>query len=97
MKKKRNTPTAALPADTRTLPLHEAIATQAYILWEHYGQPAGNDVGIWLEAERQVLGTDRLVNQQPGGAVASRELAEALAPDLGELTPGSGVAPNRHR
>lgn len=70
-----------LPNDTRTLPLHQEIATQAYILWQHYGQPTGQDVSIWLEAERQVLGVDKRVNQQGGGAVEAKPLGSALAAD----------------
>lgn len=83
MKKKSVSP-SPLPSDTRTTPLHQEVATQAYILWNHYGQPSGQDVSIWLEAERQVLGVDSRVNQQAGGAVEARNLGAALA-----ATPGS--------
>lgn len=69
----------ALP-DTRELPLHDAIARQAYAIWESSGRPAGRDVGIWLEAERQVLGTDRELTGQAGSAVRSRDVAGALYP-----------------
>jgi hypothetical protein len=79
MKKNKSVDPTALPSDTRTVPLHQEIATQAYILWQHYGQPAGQDVSIWLEAERQVLGVDKQVNQQGGGAVEARPLGTALA------------------
>lgn len=92
MKKKNKSAGApVLPSDTRTLPLHQEIATQAYILWQHYGQPAGRDVSIWLEAERQVLGVDNRVNQQASGAVEAKPLGSALAtsaslPDPEELS-----------
>jgi len=78
MKKK---PISPIPVsnDTRTTPLHEEIATQAYILWEHYGHPQGRDLSIWLEAERQVLGTDASVNLQAGGAVKAKDLSIAVS------------------
>lgn len=82
MKKKNSFDEALLfPSDTRTIPLHQEIATQAYILWDHYGRPSGRDVDIWLEAERQVLGIDQRVNQQAGGAVEAKPLGLALAAD----------------
>jgi hypothetical protein len=90
MKKKPN-PAIPMPPDTRTVPLHQEIATQAYILWNNYGQPSGRDVGIWLEAERQVLGTDKQVNQQAGGAVDAQKLGMALASEPLPATPTSEV------
>ena len=84
MKKKPHPPeSTALPKDTRTTSLHQEIATQAYTLWQHYGQPEGRDVSIWLEAERQVLGVDERVNQQSSGASDSPSLASALMADDG--------------
>lgn len=88
---------AALPVDTRTMPLHDQIATQAHILWEHYGQPEGKDVSIWLEAERQVLGVDGEIQAVPGGAVAAWELSEALTPDPAKTTSTSGPSPTPPR
>lgn len=92
----------ALPAnaplllnDTRTVPLHQEIATQAYILWDHYGQPTGRDVSIWLEAERQVLGVDSQVNQQAGGAVAAKNLGAAFMPEATQA-PAEGRPPQAH-
>jgi hypothetical protein len=78
MKKKKNT-SLSMPSDTRAVPLHQEIATQAYILWNQYGQPTGRDLGIWLEAERQVLGVDAQVNQQAGGAIDAKNLGGAFA------------------
>ncbi len=91
----QNSPAPASPADTRTLPLEERISHQAHALWEGYGRPAGRDVAIWLEAERQVLGVDPRVNQQAGGAVAERPLHDALTPQTPRAsTPdGGNVAP----
>ncbi len=89
MKKKSN-PTTPLPADTRTVPLHQEIATQAYILWQHYGQPHGRDLGIWLEAERQVLGADSQVNRQGAGDVDAQSFSSALAADSRPPMPAAG-------
>lgn len=89
MKPKTPAPSVPLPSDTRTVPLHQEIATQAYLLWEHYGRPEGRDVRIWLEAERQVLGVDARVNQQPGGAVPAEDLSDALT------TPGLSTPDGR--
>lgn len=67
------------PVPTRALPLHDNIAARARELWEGYGRPAGRDVEIWLEAERQLLGTDAKVNNGPQGAVDATALAEATS------------------
>jgi hypothetical protein len=90
---------APVPNDTRTLPLHQEIATQAYVLWEHYGHPSDRDISIWLEAERQVLGVDSQVNKQAGGAVEAQNLGSALAADLVEnqLLPLPAHEPRRPR
>lgn len=40
-------------------PAHEDITLRAILLWQNYGKPEGRDTEIWLEAERQLLGTDR--------------------------------------
>lgn len=67
------------PTPTRARPLHDEIAVRAYELWEGYGRPEGRDTEIWLEAERQLLGTDPQVNNGAAGAVAAPALAEAMA------------------
>lgn len=87
----------SLPNDTRTAPLHQDIATQAYVLWQHYGQPEGQDVSIWLEAERQVLGVDDQVNQQAGGAVEAKPLNSALAAEFPTVPEGNLPPPHLHR
>jgi hypothetical protein len=86
---KKNNPPVSIPSDTRDVSLHQEIATQAHILWERYGQPSGRDVSIWLEAERQVLGVDPRVNQQPGGSVDAKDLGSALAAERA-ATPSGG-------
>lgn len=40
-------------------PNHEEIAQRAYQLWQQAGEPADQEVEIWLEAERQVGAKDR--------------------------------------
>lgn len=70
----------ATPPDTRALPLHDEIARQARRLWEGYGRPAGRDVAIWLEAERQVLGTDPHVRTEAGANVPAANVAGAVYP-----------------
>jgi hypothetical protein len=81
---KKSRPSAApshpVPADTRTLPLHDSISRQAAKLWERYGRPQGRDDEIWLEAERQVLGADRQANEQAGGAIPAAPLGDVLYP-----------------
>lgn len=32
----------------------ERIATRAYYLWQQAGQPDGQDLDLWLEAEAQI-------------------------------------------
>lgn len=45
---------------------HQAIATQAYLLWEREGCPDGKALDHWLAAERQWLGAaDRPANPTP--------------------------------
>jgi len=97
--KKKSIPAAPVPSDTRTIPLHQEIATQAYVLWNHYGQPAGRDVGIWLEAERQVLGVDQSISQQAGGAVDAKNLSAALAAEPLEAvrSPAADQSASRQR
>jgi hypothetical protein len=68
--------------DTRTLPLHDAISSQAEKLWKRYGCPQGRDDEIWLEAERQVLGADAQANEQRAGAVSAAPLGDAVYPTV---------------
>ena len=80
------------PTDTRTVALEDRIAQQAYTLWERYGRPTGRDISIWLEAERQVLGVDGRVSQQPFGAVSASALQSARTPQTPRAgTPDGGV------
>ena len=56
------------PANTRRVPLHDEISQRARELWEKYGRPTDHDQEIWLEAERQLLGTDAKVRNAGTGA-----------------------------
>ncbi len=51
---------APAPVERPGRNLQEDITRQARLLWQSYGEPKGRDLEIWLEAERQVLGS-------PGG------------------------------
>jgi hypothetical protein len=42
-----------LPA-VKALPTHRQIAIEAEVLWRQRGCPTGDDVQIWLDAERQL-------------------------------------------
>jgi hypothetical protein len=46
------------------------IRARAYAIWEAEGQPAGDDVAIWLRAEREIM-------EEP--IEAARELARSVA------------------
>jgi Protein of unknown function (DUF2934) len=66
--------TAGLNAST---PSQEEIAERARTLWAGYGRPAGRDKEIWLEAERQLLGVDPVVEGSGGFAVSAGNFDEA--------------------
>ena len=71
-------------------PSHEDIEERALELWECYRRPAGREKEIWLQAERQLLGLEPLVN--PSNPLAVRDLApvrsEARAPATTLATSG---------
>ncbi|HVS54242.1 MAG TPA: DUF2934 domain-containing protein [Opitutaceae bacterium] len=51
---------------------HEQIAALAHELWLAQGRPAGSDIDIWLEAERQLHGAaPRPITRDPIPADAS--------------------------
>lgn len=49
--------TSPSTAPRREKPPHQEIADRARTLWNKYGCPSGRDEEIWLEAERQLIGT----------------------------------------
>jgi hypothetical protein len=56
----------------------EDISQRAQQLWEGYGRPAGRDKEIWLEAERQLLGVDPLVEGVGGVSVSAANYDESI-------------------
>ena len=58
---------------------HEDISARARQLWESYGQPSDRDNEIWLEAERQLLGADPIVEVKNGESVSAAQFDEATA------------------
>jgi hypothetical protein len=82
MARKSSPPAHPIPSDVRAVPLHDAISRQAEKLWKRYGSPQGRDDEIWLEAEGQVLGTDRQARQVGGGAVPAEPLGDVLYPPV---------------
>ncbi|CAM2965689.1 DUF2934 domain-containing protein [Rariglobus hedericola] len=65
---------------------HEDISQRARELWSNYGQPEGRDNEIWLEAERQLLGVDPLIEGNGKIAVSARDFDEST---------GQGKLPSR--
>lgn len=59
---------------------HLEIADRARQLWEIYGRPEHQDMKIWLEAERLVLGMVPQPSPQPGGAVPADPLQDTRYP-----------------
>lgn len=67
-------------------PTQEDIAERAQELWECYGRPAGRDAEIRIQAERQLLGIEPLVNPSAAARAERREETPAQNPpclDLG--------------
>jgi hypothetical protein len=84
------TPTAS--AETRQRPLEEDIARRAKELWERYNRPSGRDEQIWLEAERQLLGTDAHIaatENKSMSALALQKTSVSISP------PDGGDAPQK--
>ncbi len=87
--------TRAAP-NLRAQPLEQKIAAAAEELWRGYGRPEGRDVEIWLEAERQILGTDPEV-ARVGGPTAADALNQASPPSTatpGTAPEGTAISPS---
>lgn len=69
------------PAQPATVipPTQEEISRRAATLWENYGRPEGRDLDIWLEAERQLLGVDPLVEGRHNTSVVAHSFDESTA------------------
>ena len=63
------------PKQTETKPNHDQIALLAYGLWERNGCKPGHDLDYWLEAEKQVNGSNRSALQQRPAADPVRKPA----------------------
>lgn len=48
----------AVPYGSRDDVPHEDTARRAFALWQQRGRPAGKEIEIWEEAERQLHGAD---------------------------------------
>ncbi len=72
-------------------PSHAAISQQASEIWEQRGRPQGQDVAIWLEAERQLQAGSPKPAADPltTAAKADRRKQAARAPQ----TPAKANAP----
>ncbi|MET0262459.1 MAG: DUF2934 domain-containing protein [Rariglobus sp.] len=66
-------------SDTFITASHEDISQRARELWAGYGHPEGRDEQIWLEAERQLLGVDPLVEGQGDTSVSAKQFDEATS------------------
>lgn len=60
---------------------HEAIAQRARRIWENRGQPSGDDVEIWLEAETQLAAE----------AASARTTSAAHQPAPADVQPARGT------
>ena len=38
--------------------LNDRIRNRAHQLWEESGQPEGHEMDFWLQAEKEIMGTD---------------------------------------
>jgi len=52
---------------------YQDITQRARKLWECYGRPEGRDEEIWFKAERQVRGSNPLIEDKSGGSVSARQ------------------------
>lgn len=67
-------------------PSHGAIALRAAEIWRQRGYPAGHDLEIWLEAERELV-ADISTHSQRELFHETRSLRERVARELGETAP----------
>lgn len=61
-------------------PTRAEIEDRARTLWLAHGSPAGRDLDIWLEAERQLV-AERTMADAPGSRRAPRRGERSLAAD----------------
>jgi hypothetical protein len=79
-------------------PTHEQIAQRAYEIFIERGQPAGQDLAHWLEAERQLRAAGQQPQMHASSQTASGTQPVSSAPlrSQGNLrAQGNGRAPSR--
>ena len=59
-------------AKTEAAPTHENIAMRAYRLWEQDGRKIGQDAKYWLQAEKELLGRNKMGNSGSQEAMTAR-------------------------
>jgi hypothetical protein len=65
-----------LHREVPTMPFSDAdIRERAHALWEQAGRPEGQDFGIWIEAERQLIAEDQRQLQEPMAPEPARRLS----------------------
>lgn len=63
-------------ANTHTRPDHQTISARARDIWREKGCPSGRDEEIWLQAERELMGTGA---KAAAGISAKADAAPAAA------------------
>ena len=58
---------------------HEEIGRLAYQIWEQRGRPNGCDMEFWLEAERQILSSNKPSQKQPTGSARTTDAVAVQA------------------
>jgi hypothetical protein len=80
--------------DSNSTPTHEQIARCAYDIFVERGQPAGQDLAHWLEAERQLRATGQASRTTTATASAPAASA-AIRPQGNGRGQGNGRAQPR--
>lgn len=61
-------------------PDHTAeIAKRAYALWDQEGRPMGRDIDHWLQAEAEVMSTQRMAQRAATGAAGAAGMKQRAA------------------
>lgn len=69
---------ASLGFSPRTTPSHRSISARARTIWRSQHSPEGNDLAIWLLAERRLTAEGRISARS-----IRQRLREGYAPNLG--------------
>lgn len=75
--------------ETMKTPTHEEIAKEAYRIWQEEGCPNGQDLDIWLRAQRQLHEKPARTDHTRSGDFAERAKEETAAESVVEyqITP----------